>query len=85
MTWNKTRLTCADNAACQDGSRTEAFISWYFSIAHELAHNLGKSTYQKWTLAEFTAESAHNSAHEFYFSSIAEEYLTPFIALLGSG
>ena len=33
----------------------------------ELAHNL---------------ESAHNSAHEFYFSSIAEEYLVRFTSLL---
>ncbi|WVW83952.1 hypothetical protein I302_105975 [Kwoniella bestiolae CBS 10118] len=49
------------------GQRNDAFISWYFSIAHELAHNL---------------ESAHNSAHEFYFSSIAEEYLIRFIDLL---
>ncbi|KAK6910047.1 hypothetical protein I203_104076 [Kwoniella mangroviensis CBS 8507] len=49
------------------GQRHEALISWYFSIAHELAHNL---------------ESAHNSAHEFYFSSIAEEYLIKFIELL---
>ncbi|WWC89285.1 uncharacterized protein L201_004206 [Kwoniella dendrophila CBS 6074] len=49
------------------GITNEAFISWYFSVAHELAHNL---------------ESAHNSAHEFYFSSIAEEYLVRFTGLL---
>ncbi|WWC62006.1 uncharacterized protein I303_104593 [Kwoniella dejecticola CBS 10117] len=53
----------------QDGQTSEAFISWYFSIAHELAHNL---------------ESAHNAAHEFYFSSIAEEYLIRFIEMLSS-
>nr|XP_019011143.1 uncharacterized protein I206_04455 [Kwoniella pini CBS 10737]OCF49924.1 hypothetical protein I206_04455 [Kwoniella pini CBS 10737] len=53
----------------QNGQTNEAFISWYFSIAHELAHNL---------------ESAHNSAHEFYFSSIAEEYLIRFIELLAT-
>ncbi|WRT66409.1 uncharacterized protein IL334_003365 [Kwoniella shivajii] len=51
----------------RNGHTNEAFISWYFSIAHELAHNL---------------ESAHNSAHEFYFSSIAEEYLIKFVELL---
>ena len=55
------------DASCQNGARNEAFISWYFSIAHELAHNL---------------ESAHNSSHEFYFSSIAEEYLVRFTHLL---
>ncbi|WVR07080.1 hypothetical protein IAU60_004119 [Kwoniella sp. DSM 27419] len=55
------------NAQCIAGQRNEAFISWYFSVAHELAHNL---------------ESGHNSAHEFYFSSIAEEYLVRFISLL---
>lgn len=36
-------------------------------ISPELAHNL---------------ESAHNAAHEFYFSSIAEEYLVRFVPLL---
>ncbi|KAK8864438.1 hypothetical protein IAR55_001687 [Kwoniella newhampshirensis] len=55
------------DAASLQGHRNEAFISWYFSIAHELAHNL---------------ESAHNSAHEFYFSSIAEEYLVRFVSVL---
>ncbi|WVQ99431.1 hypothetical protein IAU59_006566 [Kwoniella sp. CBS 9459] len=57
------------DAQCRLGNRNEAFISWYFSVAHELAHNL---------------ESGHNSAHEFYFSSIAEEYLLKFVALLAS-
>ncbi|ORX36563.1 hypothetical protein BD324DRAFT_452712 [Kockovaella imperatae] len=53
----------------QNGVKGDAFISWYFSIAHELAHNL---------------ESAHNASHEFYFSSIAEEYLVRFAELLRS-
>ncbi|OCF40369.1 hypothetical protein I317_05804 [Kwoniella heveanensis CBS 569] len=57
------------DAQCQSGNRNEAFISWFFSVAHELAHNL---------------ESGHNAAHEFYFSSIAEEYLLKFIALIAS-
>ncbi|WVF71489.1 hypothetical protein IAT40_006295 [Kwoniella sp. CBS 6097] len=57
------------DAQCRLGTRSEAFISWYFSVAHELAHNL---------------ESGHNSAHEFYFSSIAEEYLLKFVGLLAS-
>ncbi|EIW70337.1 hypothetical protein TREMEDRAFT_29286 [Tremella mesenterica DSM 1558] len=52
---------------CIQGNKNDAFISWYFSIAHELAHNL---------------ESAHNASHEFYFSSIAEEFLIRFATLL---
>lgn len=36
----------------------------------ELAHNL---------------ESAHNASHEFYFSSISEEYLIGLIVLLQEG
>ena len=64
---NARYFTSWHDAACQLGMRNEAFISWYFSIAHELAHNL---------------ESAHNSSHEFYFSSIAEEYLVRFTHLL---
>ncbi|KAK4683722.1 hypothetical protein P7C73_g6509, partial [Tremellales sp. Uapishka_1] len=51
----------------QNDNRNDAFISWYFTLAHELAHNL---------------ESGHNSSHEFYFSSIAEEYLVRFTKLL---
>ncbi|KAL7421639.1 hypothetical protein Q5752_003408 [Cryptotrichosporon argae] len=52
-----------------NGRRADALISWYMSIAHELAHNL---------------ESAHNASHEFYFSSIAEEYMVPFSRLLSA-
>lgn len=47
------------------GRVQDAAISWFFSLAHELAHNL---------------ESAHNATHEFYFSSIAEEFLPKFVA-----
>jgi hypothetical protein len=35
-------MRCIDNASLQRGERSDALISWYFSIAHELAHNLGK-------------------------------------------
>ncbi|KAH9485292.1 hypothetical protein JR316_0002200 [Psilocybe cubensis] len=38
----------------------DAYISWYFTIAHEIAHNLVQP---------------HNSEHEFYFSAICERYL----------
>ncbi|KLT40935.1 hypothetical protein CC85DRAFT_286971 [Cutaneotrichosporon oleaginosum] len=56
-----------NDASVQSGQRSDALISWYFTLAHELAHNL---------------ESAHNASHEFYFSSIAEEYLIAFTKLL---
>lgn len=52
------------------GRLAAPLVSVYFSIAHELAHNL---------------VSAHNSEHEFYFSSIAEQYflaLAKYIAAL---
>ncbi|KAF9933479.1 hypothetical protein FBU30_005320 [Linnemannia zychae] len=41
-------------------AREEALIYWFFTMAHELAHN-------------FVGE--HNSKHEFYFSSFCEQYL----------
>jgi hypothetical protein len=45
-------------------------ISQTADIPEEIAHNL---------------ESAHNASHEFYFSSIAEEYLVRFSRLLDNG
>lgn len=47
------------DADVQLGHLVNPLISVYFSMAHELAHNL---------------VLAHNSEHEFYFSSIAEQY-----------
>ncbi|KAF9644423.1 hypothetical protein BDM02DRAFT_3272450 [Thelephora ganbajun] len=44
----------------RNGSLAEAYTSWYFSLAHEIAHNLVQP---------------HNSEHEFYFSSICEKFL----------
>ncbi|KAG0267611.1 hypothetical protein BG011_002919 [Mortierella polycephala] len=41
-------------------SREEGLIYWFFTMAHELAHN-------------FVGD--HNSKHEFYFSSFCEQYL----------
>ncbi|KAF9904314.1 hypothetical protein BX616_001345 [Lobosporangium transversale] len=41
-------------------SRDVGLIYWFFTMAHELAHN-------------FVSE--HSSKHEFYFSSFCEEYL----------
>ncbi|OCH90810.1 hypothetical protein OBBRIDRAFT_834709 [Obba rivulosa] len=45
------------------GNMSEALIFWYFALAHEIAHNLVR---------------VHNSEHEFWFSSICEEYLPGF-------
>ena len=54
------------------GRLAAPLVSVYFSIAHEIAHNL---------------VSAHNSEHEFYFSSIAEQYflrLAQYISRTGA-
>jgi len=51
----------------QRGDNTKAMISWYFTLAHEIAHNL---------------VHPHNSEHEFYFSAICEAYLVPLSKLL---
>ncbi|PKI83429.1 hypothetical protein MVES_002504 [Malassezia vespertilionis] len=55
------------DANVQHGRLTEPLISVYFSMAHELAHNL---------VAE------HNSEHEFYFSSIAEQHVLRLVEAL---
>ncbi|KAI0060543.1 hypothetical protein BV25DRAFT_1908367 [Artomyces pyxidatus] len=55
--------------AVQVGDTTKAFISWYFTLAHEIAHNLVEP---------------HNSEHEFYFSSICEAYLVQLSGLLSA-
>ncbi|KAI0371771.1 hypothetical protein BV20DRAFT_1016624 [Pilatotrama ljubarskyi] len=52
-----------------EGKMMDAYISWYFTLAHEIAHNLVQ---------------AHNSEHEFYFSSISERFLPSFMRLLSS-
>ena len=57
----------SDNAEVQAGNMTNAYTSWYFTLAHEIAHNL---------------VTAHNSEHEFYFSSICEQYLPAFMKLV---
>ncbi|THH10017.1 hypothetical protein EW146_g8507 [Bondarzewia mesenterica] len=51
------------------GDLSKAFISWFFTLAHEIAHNLVQP---------------HNSEHEFYFSSICEQYLIPLARILPS-
>ncbi|KAK7445396.1 hypothetical protein VKT23_014813 [Stygiomarasmius scandens] len=42
------------------GNTNPAFISWFFTLAHEIAHNLVQP---------------HNSEHEFYFSAICEKHI----------
>lgn len=61
------------DADVQAGRLAGPLVSVYFTMAHELAHNL---------------VAAHNSEHEFYFSSIAEQYvlaLAQYIGSLGGG
>ncbi|KAH9946348.1 uncharacterized protein BXZ73DRAFT_86493 [Epithele typhae] len=58
------------DAEVQAGILMNAYISWYFTLAHEIAHNLVKE---------------HNSEHEFYFSSICEQYLPSFMKLVSGG
>jgi len=51
----------------QEGNLSSAYISWFFTLAHEIAHNLVQP---------------HNSEHEFYFSAICEAHILPFGKLL---
>ncbi|KAH6912035.1 hypothetical protein BKA70DRAFT_1266345 [Coprinopsis sp. MPI-PUGE-AT-0042] len=44
-----------------------AYISWYFALAHEIAHNLVE---------------AHNSEHEFYFTKVCDTHLIGLVELL---
>ncbi|KAF8552603.1 hypothetical protein OG21DRAFT_1443221 [Imleria badia] len=53
----------------QKGDSQQAQISWFFALAHELAHNLIKP---------------HNSEHEFWFSAICEAHVLTFSRLLNS-
>ncbi|KZT61430.1 hypothetical protein CALCODRAFT_9895 [Calocera cornea HHB12733] len=56
------------DADVQRGELTKALISWYFTLAHEIAHNLVQP---------------HNSEHEFYFSSLCESKLPALAGLIG--
>jgi len=51
----------------QKGDSQQAQISWFFTLAHELAHNLIKQ---------------HNSEHEFWFAAICEAHVFTFSQLL---
>ncbi|KAG1726435.1 uncharacterized protein EDB91DRAFT_1263755 [Suillus paluster] len=51
----------------KNGDVNQAHISWYFTLAHEIAHNLVQP---------------HNSEHEFYFSALCEAHIEQFTQLL---
>ncbi|OAX38848.1 hypothetical protein K503DRAFT_131582 [Rhizopogon vinicolor AM-OR11-026] len=51
----------------KNGEASQAHISWYFTLAHEIAHNLVQP---------------HNSEHEFYFSALCEAHIEEFARLL---
>ncbi|KAF9360799.1 hypothetical protein BGX34_007497 [Mortierella sp. NVP85] len=50
-------------------ARDEGLIYWFFTIAHELAHNF---------------VSVHDSKHEYYMSSFCEQYLPTFMAVMAT-
>ncbi|KAI0701855.1 hypothetical protein BC835DRAFT_1435271 [Cytidiella melzeri] len=51
----------------RNGELSKAYISWYFTLAHEIAHNLVQP---------------HNAEHEFWFSSLCELRMPTFSRLL---
>lgn len=51
----------------KNGDINQAYTSWYFTLAHEIAHNLVQP---------------HNSEHEFYFSALCEAHIEKFLQLL---
>ncbi|KAF7975917.1 hypothetical protein HWV62_8178 [Athelia sp. TMB] len=53
----------------QNGNLSPAYISWFFTLAHEIAHNLVQP---------------HNSEHEFYFSAICEKHIVEFGKLISA-
>ncbi|KAH7929282.1 hypothetical protein BV22DRAFT_1081369, partial [Leucogyrophana mollusca] len=55
------------DADVQKGEVSQAFTSWYFTLAHEIAHNLVQP---------------HNSEHEFYFSALCEAHISSLSRLL---
>ncbi|PPQ99714.1 hypothetical protein CVT24_009697 [Panaeolus cyanescens] len=57
------------DADVKNGILEGAYTSWYFTLAHEIAHNLVQP---------------HNSEHEFYFSAICEKFMIPLSRLLTS-
>lgn len=64
----KQSLTKNATQDVQRGQNQKALVSWYHTLAHELAHNL---------------VHPHNSEHEFYFSAISEQHMFGLAKLLG--
>lgn len=58
------------DAEVQRGELSKGLVSWYFTLAHEIAHNLVQP---------------HNSEHEFYFSSLCESKLPALAGLITHG
>ncbi|KAI0342550.1 hypothetical protein BDW22DRAFT_1429375 [Trametopsis cervina] len=56
-----------DDEDVQKGDLSKAYVSWYFILAHEIAHNLVQP---------------HNAEHEFWFSSLCESRMPFFTRLL---
>jgi len=52
---------------CKNKPSSDALTYWFMTFCHELAHNF---------------VSLHNSEHEYYFSSFAENYMTNFLAIM---
>ncbi|EST08526.1 Protein of unknown function DUF3684 [Kalmanozyma brasiliensis GHG001] len=48
----------------KQGKLADPLVSTYFSVAHEIAHNV---------------VAAHNAEHEWYFSAIAEKYIVSLV------
>ncbi|KAG8883551.1 hypothetical protein FRB97_006398 [Tulasnella sp. 331] len=57
------------DAEVQENQTHKALISWYHSLAHEIAHNL---------------VHPHNAEHEFYFSAICESHLMDLVRILAA-
>ncbi|EKM56817.1 uncharacterized protein PHACADRAFT_141759 [Phanerochaete carnosa HHB-10118-sp] len=57
------------DAQVDRGQMAEAYTSWYFTLAHEIAHNLVQP---------------HNAEHEFWFSAVCERFIPAFTRLLAS-
>jgi len=53
----------------RNGRQQQAQISWFFTLAHEIAHNLIEP---------------HNSEHEFYFSAICEAHMIALSRVIGA-
>jgi len=49
------------------GKTTDAYVFWYFTFAHEIAHNLVQD---------------HNAEHEFYFSATSQKFVVKLFEMI---